>query len=413
MSDIYFRLHHLLRRLLQRNRFVRQAAHTSLSLTETYVLLELDAAPDHTITALGRLLGVDQGYVSRTVQGLVKHGLLTLESSEQDRRQKVIGITKAGKRMLRRIDRIAGFLFDKYLAVLSAGEVQRLTRYFRQLADGFHEEVGTPRPGEHPFRVEQRRLTRCLGVLKKKVFGSSLSVSQWLSLAEICARKQALTPKELSRLLTIAPNSLTSLLDGFENAGYVKRSASQHDSRSVLVNSTAAANKLMRDLESKAVAELQRALQGLPFGELEDFITLLDKFVGTWAHPTQALPGDYEVRRIRDEDELRKARAFAVRETVRCQNEGHLTGRLLAESSAVYGLHHLIDNNDQLSAVAEVWRENTQQILGFVAWSRGVSRTTLQSFLVRVQDEACKGRAPKVLRDKFPPLKRHGIVLDG
>lgn len=68
------------------------------SLTEVRVLYELANSENPTASEIAKRLGLDSGYLSRTLSSFKKRGLITRKRSESDARQNYLALTEKGKR---------------------------------------------------------------------------------------------------------------------------------------------------------------------------------------------------------------------------------------------------------------------------------------------------------------------------
>jgi DNA-binding MarR family transcriptional regulator/GNAT superfamily N-acetyltransferase len=71
-------------------------------------------------------LGLDSGYLSRLLHGLVQEGLITLEPSGDDRRVRIARLTRAGHAEVRLLDRRSDDLAESLLEPLGEGQRTRL-----------------------------------------------------------------------------------------------------------------------------------------------------------------------------------------------------------------------------------------------------------------------------------------------
>ncbi|HEY6358554.1 MAG TPA: helix-turn-helix domain-containing GNAT family N-acetyltransferase, partial [Vicinamibacterales bacterium] len=74
------------------------------SLTEGRVLYELAQRDESTAAAIGALLGLDAGYLSRLLRGFERKGLIARRRATHDGRQAIVTLTAAGRRAIGRLD---------------------------------------------------------------------------------------------------------------------------------------------------------------------------------------------------------------------------------------------------------------------------------------------------------------------
>src|SRR3954465_8088728 len=78
---------------------------SEFSLTEARVLYELAHRDSPTATEVGDALGLDRGYLSRTLRAFKRRGLVKTSPSPTDRRQTLLSITAAGRKAFAPLDR--------------------------------------------------------------------------------------------------------------------------------------------------------------------------------------------------------------------------------------------------------------------------------------------------------------------
>ena len=83
---------------------------------------------------LGSLLLVSRADVTKVIDGLEKRGLVTRSASQEDRRVKVIRITKAGKTLVQRIIPLQNKESVRVTAGLSAHEIGTLNKLLAKLS---------------------------------------------------------------------------------------------------------------------------------------------------------------------------------------------------------------------------------------------------------------------------------------
>ena len=85
--------------------------------TQCHVLLRVEEEGETSIAGLTDFLGLDKSSLSRTVDGLVRLGLLERSESKTDRRFTSIRLSGRGEEYLRQLNRVCD---DYYAPVLSA-----------------------------------------------------------------------------------------------------------------------------------------------------------------------------------------------------------------------------------------------------------------------------------------------------
>jgi DNA-binding MarR family transcriptional regulator len=73
---------------------------TGLSVAEFSLMAQIAAAPDDTIGALAKRLGLDQSTLSRNLRALEKKMLVEIVVAEADLRRRAVWLTEAGARKL-------------------------------------------------------------------------------------------------------------------------------------------------------------------------------------------------------------------------------------------------------------------------------------------------------------------------
>jgi DNA-binding MarR family transcriptional regulator/ribosomal protein S18 acetylase RimI-like enzyme len=139
---------------------------TPWSLTEARVLFELANRPDLTVTGLASQLGVDAGYMSRTVTAFVKDGLVTRSRSDNDGRRRIVTLTDKGQAAYRELNERSGAEVQAMLEGLPGEARQRLLKAMSAIEDVLAERsaAGTPvlirthRPGDIGWIIQRHAL---------------------------------------------------------------------------------------------------------------------------------------------------------------------------------------------------------------------------------------------------------------
>jgi DNA-binding MarR family transcriptional regulator len=88
---------------------------------------------------------------------------------------------------------------------------------------------------------------------------------------------QGVTPTALSRFQGVSRNTISSLLRGLEEQGYVERTLDPHDYRVFRIRLTNAGREVVRSLAPERVAFMNQLAAGLSLAEREELIRLLEK----------------------------------------------------------------------------------------------------------------------------------------
>jgi DNA-binding MarR family transcriptional regulator/predicted GNAT family acetyltransferase len=96
------------------------------TLTEARIIYELANRERATATELGNELGMDAGYLSRTLRALGTRKVITRKTSSSDARQSVVALTAKGRKEFESLDRLSRNQIEEILNDLSAVERKRL-----------------------------------------------------------------------------------------------------------------------------------------------------------------------------------------------------------------------------------------------------------------------------------------------
>jgi len=137
--------------------------HTPYSLTEARVLFEVANREEATASDFSRELGLDPGYLSRTLAGLERRGLIQKAPSEADGRRRVLSLTAGGLEAFTLLDARSREEIAELLGGLSEEEQRRLLEAMRTiegvLGEGpkFSEPffVRTHEPGDMGWVVQR------------------------------------------------------------------------------------------------------------------------------------------------------------------------------------------------------------------------------------------------------------------
>jgi len=117
--------------------------HSPYSLTEARILFEVAQRDNLTAAELGRALGLDAGYLSRTLAALDQRGLLEKVRSESDGRQRLLRLTPDGGDAFDLLDRRSRDEVGEMLDGLERHSLNTLVLITRARR-WFHRHLSTP-----------------------------------------------------------------------------------------------------------------------------------------------------------------------------------------------------------------------------------------------------------------------------
>ena len=138
--------------------------HSPFSLTEVRVMYEIAHRPGLTATEVREALALDAGYLSRTLRGLRRQGLVSARAPAADRRRRSLTLTERGRRIFDALEARSSEEVGSMLARLRRPQRRELVRAMRGIegllgepAAVAREEVvlRAPLPGELGWVVKR------------------------------------------------------------------------------------------------------------------------------------------------------------------------------------------------------------------------------------------------------------------
>ncbi len=336
ISEHLLSLHRLLLRLQQRNKFVGFVEHTSLSPLETHLILEIQAEPGLPISTYAHRLMVEISLCTRITQKFVQRGFIVVRASTFDLRRKEVLLTPKGVALIATIDEFA----NQVVSALRAGQTKRswgeLVRFFSMLADAGGVPRAPKRPQEDEYRVQQRRITRLLGLLGNFAWGTSLTSSEIQILTEVCHAPLPPRITELAELLGLQPHSTGEVISKFEAGGLLRKKPFEGDGRVSVVVATPKGRRSLREAEERACALLSKAAREFTLSQLKQLIRILEHSTRTVDLFWPMLPLSLRLDYARSERQKRLARGFVARVYVELGIEESLPERLLPEDHELF-----------------------------------------------------------------------------
>jgi DNA-binding MarR family transcriptional regulator len=117
-----------------------ETAGCGVSLAQCHTLMELDSAEPISLTDLAQRFALDPSTLSRTVDGMVKSGLLVRIANPVDRRSVRIGLTPKGEKAAAGIHRRCDEFYSSMLEGLPAAKQSALLEGIAVLAEGIRDQ---------------------------------------------------------------------------------------------------------------------------------------------------------------------------------------------------------------------------------------------------------------------------------
>ena len=325
---LYLEIFELLLAFQSRRRRLRaKYAVGSVGISEAHLLLQLDTEPESTAKDLAEALSLDKSTISREINRAIKNGLLRQRTSSQDRRAKKLSITPKAKKLLGQLDSSQAEILRECFRELHDKDEQSLAELLRLLADGLGAQSLAMRPEDHPVTVENRRLSRVMGMLGNAMGDSSFSISEVHILLTLSKAKENLGAREILDKVPFEPSTLSRKLRRLEAEKWILRRTSRKDARCSSLSLSAKGRRALLAYEESVSKQIGSALEACSSEQIQNYIRIL-RSISTEASTTSntiQLQQEVEVRILSTEEERQSARAFLVQQLVR-RNLQHTIG---------------------------------------------------------------------------------------
>ena len=116
--------------------FTKALKSSSVSVAE-WAVLRLMYLSDDTIASseIARTTGMTRGAVSKLIDKTIKKGLVSRRESKSDRRYQVIKLTKKGKALVPKLDKMTNAMNEHYFSCLTITEQKTLERLLQKVAE--------------------------------------------------------------------------------------------------------------------------------------------------------------------------------------------------------------------------------------------------------------------------------------
>ncbi len=146
LEELYQRPGFLLRRAHQIavGIFTDECAHIGLTPPQHGILILLDRYPSLSQSDLSKALGFDRATVGQVIRGLETRGLVQRNTSTEDRRRMVLGLTTKGRRLIQRASPAISRISGRLLSPLLPAERDTFMRLLRRLTTALNTESRSP-----------------------------------------------------------------------------------------------------------------------------------------------------------------------------------------------------------------------------------------------------------------------------
>ena len=382
-EDLYYQILESLRLYNLKGKFVSSVYDSPLNGSEAYILVELDIDSSRKAKDLANILELEKSTISRTVAGLVRLGYLKQKSSAQDRRHNELSLTKKGLEFLALHDQFNEKLIGEFVQNISLQEMSELQFYLKTLSDNDGAQPIVLRPNEHPMLIEMRRLARRWGAIGNSWFDSGYSIAQWQVLSEIKAGAGKSRPSELSATLSLPTNTISHILQIFENDGLIGRHRVPGDKRGWLLQLSTKGEKTLKQINLISHKRIRSALIELSPVQTERFSVLLRRYIGeekseVKASKEKVLQQMVIIRALEEDVERTEARGILILNLVRLNLYTAVPEILLGRDSLSYGLF----SNEKIGSICEFnQRDGQWSINNFVTTSEYDQSELTREFL--------------------------------
>ena len=113
---------------------------SNVSLAQCHTILELGEQGRTTIGELAKSMGLDKSTLSRTIDSLVKKGLVDRVPNPSDRRYTLINLTKGGASTCKQINSTNDAYFERIFKAIPKGEHDKIIQSFELLEEAMNKK---------------------------------------------------------------------------------------------------------------------------------------------------------------------------------------------------------------------------------------------------------------------------------
>ncbi len=146
MQHLYRMPGHLIRRAQQvaTALFTDECAAFDLTAVQYAALCAIEANPQVDATRLSSLIAFDRSTIGDVLERMEAKGWISRVCSSQDRRIKLVSLSRDGAELLRRVGPAVGRVQERLLAPLAPDDRAMIVKLLSQLADLHNEATAAP-----------------------------------------------------------------------------------------------------------------------------------------------------------------------------------------------------------------------------------------------------------------------------
>lgn len=134
----------VLRRFERLNQALTSTCCRGVTMAQCHVLLEIEESRETTIAQLVQDLKLDKSTLSRTIEGLVRLGLVERKPHPTDRRYTLLGLSVSGKKVCDEINREGDQTYLRAFQKIPREKWAEIRSGFEALVEAMMEDHQTP-----------------------------------------------------------------------------------------------------------------------------------------------------------------------------------------------------------------------------------------------------------------------------
>ena len=354
----------LFRLFQRRQRYVKNAYSSELSGLEGFIVLLIHHLPKIGVVELSEMLHLDRSVISRTIKGLVSGSYLEVQDDRYDKRKKIFTLGKNGSTFFtHHLDSNRKFI-GHILSFLALDEQLRLIKYLKTIGD----TEGAPALPElqdlHPLMLELRRLTISHQIFGSSYLGSTFDTLKWQIFSELAYTSTPISPNDLADTLGLKSNTLSQILDGYEELRLIKRTGIATDRRKVKLALTNKGGLDLQSFEEHASKFFDTSLSRLKEKEKGDFLQLFEmalsgKSLLQSSSEISIIDDDIWCKRIKSEQERIEARAFLITLLVQKGQHRECPETIISSKNIIFALFR----SGRMRAICELTHDEKNGVL--------------------------------------------------